>query len=221
MKRISMSFAMLAILGVSSACASTVAYSDPAFQGTQGFGGNLALNFNVNSPITVNALGVFNAAGDGIIHGLIQVAIFDTVSNLQVTPTVSFQGVYAIGALGFDVFQAIAPVLLGPGSYQIDAVGFSGADPNGNLNTGSSSGPVLDNGGGAITFTGASYDGSAVLDHPNSCGSCQPPPTQFRQFDAGTFSFDTGSATVPEPGTLGLLGCGFLAVSALLRRRRA
>ena len=172
------------------------AYTDPGSQGTQSWYGNLGLNFTLNSSISVTALGVFNALGDGDITGPIQVVIYNTTTSTQVTPVVTFTGHYA--PVGFDVFQAITAVLLGPGNYQVDAVGFGSPDQNGNLNTGSSSGPTLDSGGGRITFTGASWDISTSLDQPTTCVGCQATPQQYSQFDAGTFLF----TAVPEPGVI-------------------
>jgi hypothetical protein len=202
-----------------TANADVMPYTDPAGQGTQAWGGNLALDFDVNSPITVTALGVFNASGSPIT-GPIQVAIFDTATNTEVTPVETFQGSYAPAGLGFDVFQAIAPVVLEPGSYEVDALGFGPADLNGNLNTGSSSGPIL-NGGGVLTFTGASWDyNTSFLDDPLTCPTCQPLPVQSSQFDAGTFEFQPGvPSTVPEPSAFLLLLTGLL-MTAFWRRFR-
>jgi hypothetical protein len=203
---------LLALTGA-SVHADTVAYADPGNQGTQGFGGNLGLNFSVVSPITVTSLGAFNASGTGIITGTIQVVIFNTTTNTEVTPVVTFGPNASYTALGFDVFQAITPVVLGPGSYQVDAVGFSASDHNGNLNTGSSSGPVL-SGGGSILFTGASWNASATLDDPLTCSGCKPTPTQFSQFDAGTFTFTTPTPT-PEPSSLLLFGSALVALAGM------
>jgi hypothetical protein len=171
------------------------AYTDPDLQGHQDFSGNLALNFKVNSSISVTALGVFNALGNGVIGGPISVVIYDTTTGNEVTPVVTFNGTYT--PVGFDVFQAITPTLLGPGNYQVDAVGFGHPDLNGNLNLGSS-GPVLDTGGGRITFTGASWDYNTSLDNPNTCDICVTGPSQNSQFDAGTFLF----TAVPEASGL-------------------
>jgi hypothetical protein len=221
MKRLSTFFGFLALAGAVSARADTTAYTDPASQGTQAFAGNLALNFNVLSPISVTELGVFNASGSGTITGTIQVVIFNTVTNAEVTPVVTFSGNYTPTGLGYDLFQAITPVVLGPGSYEIDAVGFSGSDLNGNLNTGSSSGPILNGGAGLLAFTGASYDSSAGLDDPSTCSGCVGLPTQSSQFDAGTFSYGTAVTATPEPGIMTLLCSGLIGLAAAFRRKSA
>jgi hypothetical protein len=123
--------------------------------------------------------------------------------------------VHTPAGLGFDVFQPITPVILGIGSYEVDAVGFSSTELNGNRSSCSigpgcpslvsSSGPVLNDGGGLPTFTGASFDASAVLDDPLTCTTypCLPPSAGLSQFDAGTFEF---SATA-RCSRCGLLRC--------------
>ena len=213
-------FSSLAVLTVCllflacGAFAGNIPYSDPANSGKQFYTGNLALDFTVNSSITISQMGVFNAAGNGFITGFIDVAIFDTNTGFMVPGTLAvFHGAYATGGSGYDVFKPITPVTLGPGSYGVVAVGFSGTDPNGNINFGTS-GPLLDNLGGKLTFTGASYDGNSILDNPTTCIGCQGPPAQFRQFDAGTFA-------VPESSTLAtLLGFGIFNLAAVLGVRR-
>jgi hypothetical protein len=198
MKRLSLFAALFAfVVGGFQAIAQTAVYSDPVGQGTQDWYGNLALTFNVNTFITVDALGAYNASGTGAITGPIFVEIYDFTTSSVVASTVFTSGLYA--PQGFDVFQSIAPVGLGPGSYEVDAVGFGPPDLNGNLNTGSSTGPLLNDLGGALTFTGAAWDYSTTLDQPTTCVICQPAPAQTHQFDAGTFE-----ATVPEGGA-GLL----------------
>jgi len=77
---------LAAFLGGHSVQASTIAYEDPAGQGSQAYNGKLALTFTVNAP-------------------------------------------------PIDVFQAITPPVSGPRLYEVDAVGFSASEPNGNLNT--------------------------------------------------------------------------------------
>jgi PEP-CTERM motif-containing protein len=214
MTRLSAFFGLLALVGAASTRADNIAYTDPAGQGRQAWGGNLALNFNVLSPITVTELGVFNASGSGTITGTIKVVIYNTGTNTAVTPVVAFHGNYSPAGLGFDVFQPITPVILGIGSYEVDAVGFSASDLNGNINLGSI-GPILNNFAGSLAFAGASYDSSTSLDDPSSCAGCVPLPAQSRQFDAGTFG------QVPEPSSLLLFGTGVLALGMMAFRRKS
>ncbi|MGA2373358.1 MAG: VPDSG-CTERM sorting domain-containing protein [Candidatus Korobacteraceae bacterium] len=208
-----LSVAFVLAVAASMAYGATIVYTDPADQGTQNWYGNLGLDFTVNTPVTVTALGVFNATGSGDITGPIDVAIYDFTTSSWVTPTVAFSGTYTPQGDGFDVLQQlITPITLAPGNYQVDAVGFSSSDENGNLNTGSSSGPNLNSLGSALTFTGAAWDFNTSLDAPNTCSTCKGAPAQDSQFDAGTFE------VVPEGGTtLVLLG---LAVAGLAGLRR-
>ena len=171
-------------------------YTDPAGQASQNFSGNLALTFNVNSAVTVDALGVYNASGTGVITGPIDVEIYDVTTHTVVASAIFPGSSDSYTFPGFDVFQAVTPVTLAAGSYEVDAVGFGSNDLNGNLNTGSSSGPLLNDLGGALTFTGAAWDYSTTLDQPTTCSTCQVGAAQDHQFDAGTFE-----ATVPEGGS--------------------
>jgi len=204
----------LALAAVANA--GTIIYTDHAGDGNQnpGFPGNLAYNFDVNTSITVTALGVFNADGTGTITGPIKVAIFNDTTDTEVTPEVTFSGTYTPAGEGYDVFQSIAPVILAPGHYQVVAVGF-GVDPNGNL-TFPNAGPrvTLNDAGGAITFTGSAFDFNATLDSPDTCDACVD---ATHQWNAGTFQIADNSAA-PEPGSMALIGLG-LAGAALLRRR--
>jgi len=219
MKRLLTAIALLALAGTVEIRADTIAYLDPAGQGSQnpGYFGNLASNFDVLSAINVTSLGVFNADGTGIISGPIQVVIFDTNTDAEVTPVVTFGGSYTPGGLGFDVFQSITPVVLGVGSYQIATVGW-GSDPDGNIINGNS-GPVL-NSGGLLSFTGYAYDTSATLVVSTGCGACSAGPGQG-QWDAGTLTFTSGSdpSGVPEPSSFVLFGSGLIGLSVVLRRK--
>jgi len=229
MKKVSISLlALAAALAISpAAVAGTIVYDDPANQATQSFDGNLANFFTVNSPVTVDELGVFNALGGGNITGFIQVGIasvdIDTGATTAVTPTVTFHGSYASQGFGYDVFQSITPVTLAPGLYEVDAVGFSGSDPNGNLHLGSS-GPKENSLGGALTFDNSdtTYSDSISLTFPTDFSGASVNGGIWDDgntlYDAGTFEVGTPSP-VPEPSSLLLLGTGLAAFAGMLRRK--
>jgi hypothetical protein len=207
--RLLIACAAVAILA-SHARAEVWAYTDPS-QGSQNWPGNLGLDFTVNTPIYVDSLGVYNQAGSGLVAGgPISVAIYDS-SGDQITSAVFSNGsTYALSPGGYDLTQGIPGVVLGPGNYSVVAVGFSSSDLNGNTNL-SDPGPALNTDNGAITFTGARYDGNTTLDYPAA-----DPSLASTQFEAGTFGYDV----TPEPETC-LLFAGALAMIGVKRLKRA
>jgi hypothetical protein len=111
------------------------------------------------------------------------------------------------------------------GSFQITGNGTNGI-PNTVIFNGSFSGPVswtevqLANGTYNYTLTGTIsgtwYNGSTVYG-----ATVQLTINTSKPFDGMTTisSGDTNIAVVPEPGTLGLLGTGFVGLAGLLRRK--
>jgi hypothetical protein len=212
---VSAAVAAAVLMSVVPAFADTLAYADPSGQGTQNWAGNLALTFQVNTTIVVDQLGVFNANGTNAltVPGNITVGIYNSSGVLLTSVVFSSGNTYATS--NSDLLQSITPIFLTAGIYQVDAVGFGNSNNNGNLNTGSSAGPTLNDGGGALTFLGAAYDSSTTLDHPTTCVGCQSGPAITQQFDAGTFSF----AVAPEPSSFVMLGTGLLSLGTMVRRR--
>jgi hypothetical protein len=115
----------------------------------------------------------------------------------------------------------------GGGSFQITGNGTNGI-PNTVIFNGSFSGPVswtevlLANNTYNYTLTGTIsgtwYNGSTVYG-----ATVQLTINTSKPFDGTTTisSGDTNIAVVPEPGTLGLLGTGFVGLAGLLRRKKA
>ena len=89
MKRLLAAAPLLALIGVLPVHASIIAYIDPAIQGFQAWPGNLALTFDVLSPITVTALGVFNASGTGVTPTKAWISAFETLPSLFPVSTAS------------------------------------------------------------------------------------------------------------------------------------
>jgi hypothetical protein len=221
-KKLTVLFSTVAVLTVGFAgfaSAETLAYSDPASTGNQLFPGNLALDFTVTADsIDVNALGVFAPTG-AVLGGPITVALYNTDTNTLITSAVFVNGVGTPVGGTSDIVQTIADVILGPGDYAVDAIGFGNPDANGNVSIPAppASGPALAS-DPILSFTGAAYDSNNALDLPTTCLGCAgtPPGSVPNQFDAGTFEY----SDAPEPGTFGMFGLGSVLVLASLRRNR-
>jgi hypothetical protein len=153
----------------SQARADFIAYSTPNKGGNQGWGGNLGLDFDVNSPIVVTQLGTFNHnQGTFGPSTTIIVALWsrnhtgstpnDTNADTAGAPlplaTMAFYQ-YDPGTLvGNYAFKPLAtPLTLQPGSYTISAHGYNGDDLNGNEDIPNFA-VGTDDGGGLISFVG-------------------------------------------------------------------
>jgi hypothetical protein len=185
----------------------------------QAYGGSLGMDFTVNSAINVDAMGVYDAAGNGVINGTLQVEIFEHNADNSWTPITATYAEFTSANPGtqdlvndgpYDVYQAISPVLLDPGNYSVVAVGFSTQDPNGNTGDGSL-GATEDN-SGLLTYTGSSRyntDENDALVFPTTVDG-----GPANRYDAGTFEF----SEAPEPASFILIGTG-LALIGFGRRR--
>lgn len=132
---------------------------------------------------------------------------------------------FSTGALTSGNLQ-MGATLAGGGSFMITGNGTSGI-PSGVIFSGSFSGPVtwtmvtLANGTHNYTLTGAIsgtwYNGAMV-----NGATVQLTINTGKGFFNGTTmisSGDTNVTTVPEPGTLGLLGTGLVGLAGVVRRK--
>jgi len=206
--------------------ASTIVYQDsvdnlpsnspPNSNGLQQWQGNLGMEFQVNTAITVSALGAFDngvpAELNGTTGGGIQVGIFDATTGLLVGTSVVFSGESPGTQIGADAFQNVTPFLLGPGKYEIVALD----DPNynqGYFNTGPNQFQTLNSLGGALSIIGSSYYdfNSATLELPVYWDG-----GPADRYDAGTFAASL-SAT-PLPSTWTTLIAGFIGLALFAYR---
>src|SRR5580692_12982505 len=170
-------------------------------------GGSLS-GTNSGLTLTGSALIAVNGLGGGLITG-----------NLG---TVSF----STGALSGGTLQMGATFAAG-GSFSITGNG-TGGIPNGVIFNGSFAGPVtwtlvtLANGTHNYTLTGTIegtwYNGSNVQG-----ATVQLTINTGKGFFNGSTTISSGdtniSLTVPEPGTLGLLGTGLIGLAGMLRKK--
>ena len=167
---------------LSSQC-NVTAYVGQDAGGGQPYSEILALRFTVNSPITVTQLGAYDSNQDGLL-ATIQVAIVKADGTVVAGP-ISMSGT-ADPLVGMFRMSIISPVLLPPGQYFIETLGYDNLEMNGNVNAGDS--PVTTNdGGGLLTFDGFGYQGTsfgvpAVIDNGNPA-----------IFHAGTFIYSSAT----------------------------
>ncbi len=211
MRKITGVLLMLMVWAV-AAHADSIAYDFPATFGTQAWTGSLGMDFDVNSPITITAMGVFNSGQSGIT-GTLSAEIFNVTTGLPVAGTlVSLTGTQGTLIDG-SRFLSITPVTLPVGDYSIVSWGYSSTDPDGNY-TDPPPSTILNDDGGAISFVGSGRYS------PAGTGGTFPTIIDggaADQFYAGTF--DPGSS-VPLPPTALLLGSGLLGLVGLGWRKK-
>ena len=232
----------LAISALAACQASAiVAYNTPTganvdATGVQNSGGPYILGneFNVNSAISVTAIGAFNYSGTGF-SSPVQVAIYQLLSGTwtQVGGTaVAFSGSYSPSSyVGGNVFSTLgSSVTLGLGTYAIVAANYGTAanpDWNSGYNTPTPANqrPTF-NGGGVISMpTGvetAFYSSGSTLGGTLSgltTGNWGSPT--YPAFGAGTFEFNL--TAVPEAdkfaiAAVSMLGLVFIGRNLVPRR---
>jgi hypothetical protein len=193
-----------------------VAFQNPAdLVGQQNWPGALGMQFTVNSPIIVTALGVFDSGADGIA-GTLNTDLWSV--NDQVNPLASMTFTSAVpGTLdslfadGADRFISLpAPLYLTPGDYVIAADGFDNDDTEANAVVQTQTW-TTDDGGGLITFD----DNSPYDNDPGVFPTI--PYANTNGFATGTFMY---TSAVPEPGAYALMfGVAGLGLAGWRRRK--
>lgn len=172
----------------------------------------LGLDFEVNVPILIDAMGYFDGSGDGVQGTGIRVAIRNRTGDSIVAGTdFTFTGMMGYLVNNNRFYDLTAPVLLEPGQYSVVAAGFGVLDPNINLSFTDPApklGAIMNDGGGLISFVGhgryGTYQNGNFVWNDVVPGPTRPP----NLFGAGTFRY---SAAVPEPSFFGPLGLAFAA----------
>lgn len=196
--------------------AQVVAYNVTAGTvGNQNVGGQaMGLDFDVNAPIVVSRLGVFDSGSNGLGRFL-TAQMYNRDTQAPVTPLMTFaagSGAASGTLIGGSRFLDINALTLLAGFHgtivasHYDAVelifnSFGGPNTTATTNTG----------GGLISFVGGGRTGQQVPDIFPLAVDGGP----ANRYDAGTFVF----AAVPEPSGLALVGMAATGVLALRRGR--
>jgi hypothetical protein len=174
-------------------------HSPGPLTGNQNFSGNLGIDFVVNQPIEVTALGVFDSEQNGIdFAATLEVAIWERDDNG--TPE-DFSDDIGIDFLVSDFFfegdgstldgvyrvrDLDNPITLEPGSYTINAFGYSAEEPLYNqFGNSANLTPMRNESNGAIRFVGVSRYG---LQGPSTFPETIDGGPAARYF-AGTFAY--------------------------------
>jgi hypothetical protein len=162
----------------------------------------LGWEFTVNTPVTVDGLGVFDDSLDGLAESH-DVGLWNSTGTLLTSTTV-LAGT-ADPLIGNFRYADIAPLTLQAGTYVIGATWLSGADNN-----------VFTTDGGVvttipqITFDAAAYTGGSTLADPTSIVAASE----------GYFGPNLLVTPVPEPATWAMMLVGFGGMGAAMRGRR-
>lgn len=181
--------------GYTSAAPDVTAYTVAAgTAGNQSYSGSLGMDFTVNAPVVVTAVGCFDSGSNGIAgSATISTQIF--VRNDGGTPTDPADDTAGAALLAQPVaftatdpgdpgdghrFKPLSePLTLAPGAYTIVSWGYNSNNRNGNNASGFS---ATHDGGGLLAFTGTSRYGSAGT-FPGTVDN------HVAQYGAGTFIY--------------------------------
>jgi len=152
-------------------------------------------DFDVNSPIAVYSLGVFDSGTNGI-SGTLVARIYDRTTETSIA-SISFSGTDGTLSGGFRFINLTTPLVLPAGFEGVISAAYLGSplEPDGNAREPGSISWTGDTGGGLISFVGEgrhSFEGTGDV-YPD----ITDPSSNPINFASASFTY----SAVPEPGT--------------------
>jgi hypothetical protein len=178
--------------------------------GNQGFSG-VGLEFTVNSPITVTALGFYDSGIPGGITGPLSADLMTLGGTVLASET--FYNESGTPVSGGYLFNSIMSVTLAPGSYFLMGYGPTSYNWEHNSNLGGN--PDTFTSSGLVSFFESVW--SSGSDAPGTVPTNTYGPTAPDFFSSANMAF---SSAVPEPATWAMLLLGFAGIGFMAYRRK-
>lgn len=173
-----------------------VAYLTASGVGTHTFAGNLGMDFQVDRPIRVTELGVFDSGQDGI-KGAVGVSLWIRSQNNVTTQLAMLDFSAGEGRLvpgtGSRFLPLETPLILQPGTYTINATGFVGQDRYGQAQDAAPVNGTTDGANGAVRFVGSARfatDPNRFTFEPFHRYPNRVDTGPFNKWAAGTFKYE-------------------------------
>jgi Domain of unknown function (DUF4082)/PEP-CTERM motif len=206
--------ALISSLATDPSQASTILQTSTSDRaGNQSWSG-VGVEFTVNSPISVTALGIFDSGLNGITGPL--TADLMTLGG-SILASQTFANVSGPLVNGGYFFQSIAPVTLAAGSYYLMGYGWTGTDQEHNSNFGDGHPDSFNTGGGLVSFVQAVWTSSSTAA-PGTVPTTTFGPTAPNFFSSANMEF---TAAVPEPSTWAMMILGFAGIGFMAYRRKS
>jgi hypothetical protein len=203
------SIALSAVLGTAPSGA-VILQTANNVGGNQAYSG-VGLEFTVNSPITVTALGFYDSGSPGSITGPLTADLMTLAGSVLASQTFSNESGTPMS--GGYLFNSITPVTLAPGNYYLMGYGPTSYDWEHNSNV--SGNPDTFTTNSLVSFVEAVWGGGS--DVPGTVPTSTYGPTAPDFFSSANMEF---SAAVPEPSTWAMMIIGFLGLGWLAHRQR-